>query len=87
MTPEQKQRAFIRMQNSYRLPVGTKVVIEDWHFKSGAYNGKVATIKSIGPRGPGIAHYTIIHADGEVYQIDSYFLMPLSLINQKSNKE
>tara|TARA_E500000178_G_C16858553_1_gene678557 strand:- start:217 stop:480 length:264 start_codon:yes stop_codon:yes gene_type:complete len=82
MTEEQKQRALIRMHNSYRLPVGAKVVIEDWHWKDGAYNGKVATIKRIGSRGPGLAHYTVIDEDGEEHPIDSFFLMPLSLFNQ-----
>ena len=82
MTEEQKQRALIRMHNSYRLPVGAKVVIEDWHWKDGAYNGKVATIKTIGSRGPGLAHYTITDEDGEVHSIDSFFLMPLIIFNQ-----
>ena len=34
MTEEQKQRALIRMHNSYRLPIGAKVVIEDWHWRT-----------------------------------------------------
>lgn len=79
MTDEQKQRALIRMHNSYRLPVGAQVVIEDWHWKDGAYNGKVATVKTIGQRGPGLAHYTVIDEDGEEHHLSSWFLMPLSM--------
>ena len=82
MTEEQKQRAIIRMHNSYRLKIGSQVVIEDWHWKDGKYNGKVATIKTIGSRGPGLAHYTVTDEDGEVHPIESFFLMPIELIKQ-----